>query len=91
MSAPALLYVFTLLAHRDEATLNPLDVAQWEFFVLPTTALERLDKVDKPCKSAALSTFTRLGATGSSFCDLSEAVRKGEAQPDSTGRAAIAE
>lgn len=36
-------YVFAVLAHKDQATLNPLDVSQWEFYVVPTTWLnERL-------------------------------------------------
>jgi hypothetical protein len=33
------LYVFALLAHRDKATIDPLNVAQWEFFVLPVAVL----------------------------------------------------
>ena len=32
-------YVFALLAHKDKATVNPMDVSQWEFFVVPTSAL----------------------------------------------------
>jgi len=35
-------YVFCLLHHQDRATLNPLDMAQWTFYVLPTATLERL-------------------------------------------------
>jgi hypothetical protein len=27
-------YVFCLLAHADKATLDPLDLSQWEFYVL---------------------------------------------------------
>jgi hypothetical protein len=33
------LYVFALLVHQDQATLDPLDVTQWVFFVLPTSIL----------------------------------------------------
>ena len=33
-------YVFCLLAHADKATLNPLDLSQWEFYVLPTRVLD---------------------------------------------------
>jgi len=36
----AQVYVFALLAHRDQATLNPLDASQWEFYVVPTTWLD---------------------------------------------------
>ena len=33
-------YVFALLAHKEQLTLNPLDVSQWEFYVLPTSVLD---------------------------------------------------
>ena len=32
-------YVFALLAHRDKATLDPLNLDQWELYVLPTTVV----------------------------------------------------
>jgi hypothetical protein len=35
------LYVFALLAHRSKATLNPLDVSQWEFFLLDAAILNQ--------------------------------------------------
>ena len=34
-------YVFAVLAHKDKATVDPLDLSQWEFYVLPTEALNR--------------------------------------------------
>ena len=33
-------HVFALLAHTDKATVNPLDLDQWVFFVLPTAVLD---------------------------------------------------
>lgn len=33
------LYVFCLLAHQDQDTLNPLCLDQWEFYVVPTGVL----------------------------------------------------
>ena len=33
-------YVFALLAHTDKLTVDPLNINQWEFYVLPTTALD---------------------------------------------------
>ena len=33
-------YVFALLAHKDKATLDPLNVAQWEFYVMRTSVLD---------------------------------------------------
>lgn len=34
-------YVFCLLAHMDKATVDPLDLRQWRFFVVPTAMLDR--------------------------------------------------
>ena len=33
-------YVFCLLKNKDQATLDPLDLDQWEFFVVPTRILD---------------------------------------------------
>ena len=33
-------YVFALLAQTDQKTLDPMDIAQWEFYVLPTKTLD---------------------------------------------------
>lgn len=33
-------YVFALLAHTDKATIDPLNLDQWRFYVLPTTVLD---------------------------------------------------
>jgi hypothetical protein len=32
-------YVFSLLAHKEQSTLNPLNLDQWEFYVLATKQL----------------------------------------------------
>lgn len=32
-------YVFALLKHRDERTLDPRDLDQWEFYLVPTKAV----------------------------------------------------
>jgi hypothetical protein len=37
-------YVFALLAHQHQATLDPLDVAQWEFYVVPTATRDRRER-----------------------------------------------
>ena len=34
-------YIFALLAHRTKETLNPLDVSQWDFFLLDTAILNQ--------------------------------------------------
>ena len=32
-------YVFALLAHREQETIDPLNLDQWDFYVLPTRVL----------------------------------------------------
>lgn len=61
-------YVFCLLHHLDKATLNPLDVGQWTFYVLPTAALP-------PQKTLSLSVLEALGGVKTEFHNLAEAVR----------------
>jgi hypothetical protein len=34
-------YVFLLLAHKDKQTVDPLNVMPWEFYVVPTTDLNK--------------------------------------------------
>jgi hypothetical protein len=36
------LYVFALLDHKDKATVDPMNVDQWRFFVVPTSSLDKL-------------------------------------------------
>ena len=36
----AQVYVFALLARTDKATVDPLDLDQWAFYVLPTAVLD---------------------------------------------------
>jgi hypothetical protein len=33
-------YVFCLLSHRDKSTINPLDLDQWDFYVVATKRLD---------------------------------------------------
>ena len=35
------LYIFCLLAHKDYKTINPLDLSQWEFYILDTNILNK--------------------------------------------------
>jgi hypothetical protein len=53
------LYVFCLLKHQDKATLNPpLDLDQWEFYVVPRTVL------DERCGTQKGISLTRLRGFG---------------------------
>src|SRR5215831_11893730 len=57
-------YVFALLKHQEKATLDPLNVAQWDFYVLPTAVL------DEKCpnqKQISLTTLLQLQPIKASF------------------------
>lgn len=64
-------YVFALLAHRDKATLDPLNLDQWEFYVLPTTVLDRRERSQH---SITLPSLQRLQAGPHKFDALRAAV-----------------
>lgn len=66
-------YVFAVHAHRDRATVDPLDLAQWEFYVLATRTLtEKLGKQ----KTLALSSLQRLKPRRVAWQALGDAVRE---------------
>lgn len=63
-------YVFALLAHQEKLTVDPLDVSQWEFYVLPTY---KLDQRKRSQHSIHLNTLQKY-AKSLSFYDIREAV-----------------
>jgi len=69
-------YVFALLAHTDQATLDPLDVSQWEFYVLPT---EVLDERQRGQHSITLPSLRKLAGDAVDFAGLADAVAQAAA------------
>ncbi|WUD78221.1 hypothetical protein OG937_44150 [Streptomyces sp. NBC_00510] len=64
-------YVFCLLRHQEKQTLDPLDLGQWTFYVLPTRVL------DERCpgqKTIGLPGLVELGPLETGFDGLYEAV-----------------
>ncbi len=49
-------YIFALLSHKDKNTIDPLNVEQWEFYLVPTSefdnkktiSLKKIQKLNKP-------------------------------------------
>lgn len=64
-------YVFCVLGNKDDTTVDPLNLDQWRFWVLPTRVLNEKAPTQK---SITLSTLERLGATKSSFGDLAHVI-----------------
>lgn len=66
-------YVFCLLAHADQASIDPMDVSQWKFYVLPTHILNRALPNGK---TLGLRSLLKLTPGEVKYDTLSEAVAK---------------
>jgi len=66
-------YVFCLLAHKDKTTVSPLDLSQWEFYVLNAKVLN--DKVPLQ-KTISLSSLLKLNPTKANYGGLSRLLLK---------------
>jgi hypothetical protein len=75
-------YVFALLAHSDQTTIDPLNVNQWQFFVLPTAVL---DARTRSQHSITLRTLVGLSGGGVAYRELKKTVQTAAA----LGRTAV--
>ena len=66
-------YVFCLLTGTDRRSIDPLDVKQWTFFVLPTSVLNREVPVQKTIR---LEPLKALGAKRCTYEDLNGAIHQ---------------
>ena len=64
-------YAFCLHHHQDQTTVNPLDLSQWTFYVLPTATL---DQTVGGQQSIGISGLQRIGAQTASYDDLRSAI-----------------
>ena len=63
-------YVFALLAHPEKNTLNPLELSQWEFYVLSRRVLDE----NKVGQSVTLKTLEKLQAKKVRYDELRNAI-----------------
>lgn len=61
-------YVFCLLKHQDKTTVNPLDMNQWSFYVVSTTALSS-------GKSITLTALEKL-TTAITYAEIYSAIKE---------------
>jgi hypothetical protein len=64
-------YVFALLAHTDKTTIDPLNLDQWRFYVLPTATL---DGRTRSQHSITLRSLEKLCSEATTYAGLSKAV-----------------
>jgi len=67
-------YVFALLSNKDKATVDPLDVTQWEFYVVPTRVLNDRQRSQHSITLPSLKRLTQ----SVTYEELSDAVRQAE-------------
>lgn len=67
------IYVFCVHKHLEQDTVNPLDLNQWDFYLLPTRILNEKVSVQK---KITLSSLIQLGAVPCEYEDLHECVVK---------------
>lgn len=66
-------YVFCLLKHRDQGTINPLDVDQWDFYALSAT---RLDRECANQRTITLGRLRKLAGETVSYAKLAGAIQR---------------
>ncbi len=67
----AQVYVFAVLTHKCKDTLNPLDVSQWQFYVISTN---KLNLVLRNQQSISLTTLKKMVDKPISYPELNEAI-----------------
>ena len=65
-------YVFCVLNHIEQATLNPLNLEQWDFYLLST---DKLDAILGSQKTISLSRLQSLDPIVVSYNGLAESIR----------------
>jgi hypothetical protein len=73
-------YVFCLLKHKDQETINPLKLEQWEFYVLPTI---KLDAYERSQSSITLNSLKKL-TDAITYNELKENIYKTKSNSQST-------
>jgi len=64
-------YVFALLHHQDKTTLDPLNVEQWEFFIVPALTLD--NKMPNQ-KRISLTTLKQLNPVNAQFGEIAAVI-----------------
>ena len=64
-------YIFCVHKHTDQQTVNPLDISQWDFYLMPTRIInEKL----KNQKTATLSTLIKHGAEKCDYYSINQRI-----------------
>ena len=67
------IYVFCVHAHKDKSTIDPLNIDQWAFYILPT---KTLNKVVGNQKFITLSSLKKLNPIKANYGSISATVKQ---------------
>ncbi|HHU26851.1 MAG TPA: hypothetical protein GXZ56_09575 [Bacteroidales bacterium] len=67
------LYIFCLLHHKDQNTINPMDLSQWTFYLVLT---EEINQTCKDQLSVGISTLERLRHIKTDFIGIKQSYLK---------------
>jgi hypothetical protein len=65
-------YVFCVLAHKDKLTVDPLNLAQWDFYIVSTKTLDKSIPKQKTITLTALQKFNPIKCK---FGKINDAIR----------------
>ena len=68
------IYVFCVLNHRDKMTVDPLNLNQWDFYVLPASVLNKKFPTQKSIRLSALLALHPLKVTFEGLADAIHAL-----------------
>ncbi len=71
--------VFACHHHKDKGTVDPLDLSQWSFYVVPTVRINEVFPAEKTLSLSALQ--TKLSPIQTDFSGLSQAVASVPREP----------
>lgn len=67
------IYIFCLLAHKDKLTVDPLNLSQWEFYILDTEILSEKMPLQK---NIGLKSLLALNPIKTKYNNIKEFIRK---------------
>ena len=70
------IYVFCVLNHQDKKTVNPLNLAQWDFYVLPTAVLDAKIPTQQKIVLSSLKSKFKLELAECEFHQLKATIQK---------------
>lgn len=65
------IYVFCVHKHTDQETINPLDISQWDFYLMPT---KLINSKFQSQKTATLSALIKAGAELCEYGNLNQRI-----------------